>query len=931
MHATVTVSHDPFAPGLHLPVREIAEACTLAQTAPETRLPHILLRNGEPLLRAHWNEPVRDGDVLTWVCLPQDGDIGGLLKVAAMMAVAYYTSGLVQGGNITLFQAAAINMGATLLVNALIPPPKVAGDTLPALAQPSPTYNLQSQGNLARLEQAIPVQYGRLCVFPDLAALPYAEYAGNEQYLFQLMCIGWGEYDVEAVRIDDTPVSSFDEITYEVISPGGTISLFPAAVTTSPEVTGQEAVGLFAATYAQSGTTITVTLAGHGLSVGKAVNLAVTSGTSASGDYVVATVPTTGTFTVTAAAAVTTSGNLSLTRYVGGFIAAGPTTVTNTLGLDFVASRGLYTYNTTTGAVTSKSMTVEISYRPVDDAGTPIGAFLTTVRTFTDSTTTPQRYSVRIDVAAGRHEVRVRRTDTKDTATSVGHELLWGGLRAYLRGSNSFAGVTLLAMRMRASNNLSNLSARKINVICTRRVPVWNGSTWSAPQASRSIAWAAADILRSSTNGAGMADGRIDLAALLSLDTVWSGRGDAFDGRFDSSGTLWDALSAVLAAGRARPYMQGGIVRVARDQAASLPVALFSVRNIVKGSFQISQSMPGSQTADSVTGSYFDNQQWAPLRVTEGVPGSAKAKPAKISLFGITDRAQARREAVYQAACNRYRRRFVRFSVEMDGFIPSFGDLIAIAHDVPAWGQTFEASAWVAGTRVLTLDGIPKWGSGTHYIGLRRRDGSLDGPIVVAAGSAANQLLLASAPAITPETGTARERTHIVFGPGETWRQRARVTACRPRDAEHVDIEAVCEDDNVHTAEAGLVVDAPTSSQLTTLYTTPIVAGLVVRSSVSDASKAMLSWQAAAGAASYLVEMAPNNLAGTAWTRVAETTATNFAVTALYGNNTWIRVAGVGSTRGPWALQYFGNASDLMWTTDTAAFWTADSNNAWKA
>lgn len=930
--ASITVASDPFRPSWHEPARVITAPVPLAATEPATELPHILLRNGQPVLRAQWGELVQHGDAITWVCLPQSGDSSGILRLVALAVISYFTVGA--GGaamGLTATQGAVLMVAGTMLVNALIPPPKPnAADAASALATPSPTYNLQAQGNLARLEQAIPVQYGRLCVFPDLASLPYAEYAGNEQYLYQLMCIGYGEYEIEAVRIDDTPVTAFDEIAYEIIDPGGTITIFPGAVNTSAEVTGQEALGLLAGTYSQSGTTITVTLTGHGLSVGRSVLLDFTSGTAVDGEFTVATTPTGDTFTVTAGGALTTSGNVNVTRFLGGFIANTAGTDAVTLGLDFIASRGLYSYNTGTGAVTSMSVSVEVSYRTVDAAGAPTGSWVTVPKTFTDSTTTPQRYSFRQDVSAARYEVRVRRTDAKNTATTVGHELLWGGLRAYLRGSNSYAGVTLLAMRMRASNNLSNLSARKINVICTRKIPTWTGSAWTANTATRSIAWAAADLLRSST-GAALDDTRIDVAGLQALDAVWSARGDTFNGRWDRSVTLWEALQSILSAGRARPFLQGGVVRFARDQAATLPVALFSARNMVKGSLQISQIMPGTQTADCVTATYFDDVQWAPQRITEGVAGSAKLKPAKVDLFGVTDRLQARREAIYHAASNRYRRRTVRFATEMEGFIPSFGDLIAIAHDVPAWGQSFEVVATNTDGTQLTLDAAPTWGSGTHYVGLRNRDGSVDGPIVVVAGATSTQVTLATAPARVPYVGGNEERTHLVFGPGETWRQRARVTSCRPRDAEHVEIEAVCEDDNVHTAELGLVVDTPTSSQLTTLYTTPVVSGLVIRSSAADALKALLSWQAAAGAEYYVIEMAPNNLAGTAWTRVAESTATNYAVTVLYGVTTWIRVAGVGATRGPWASAYFGAASDFMWTTDSALFWSADANLQWKA
>jgi len=63
-------------------------------------------------------------------------------------------------------------------------------------------------------------------------------------------------------------------------------------------------------TYSQAGTTITVTLTGHGLVIGSRVLLRFTSGTATANIFTVATIPTADTFTVTATTAATTSGNV---------------------------------------------------------------------------------------------------------------------------------------------------------------------------------------------------------------------------------------------------------------------------------------------------------------------------------------------------------------------------------------------------------------------------------------------------------------------------------------------------------------------------------------------------------------------------------------------------------------------------------------------
>lgn len=58
--------------------------------------------------------------------------------------------------------------------------------------------------------------------------------------MYQLHCIGQGEYDVEQIRIEDTLISSFEEITYQIIPPCSPNTLFAEDVITSAEVAGQE-------------------------------------------------------------------------------------------------------------------------------------------------------------------------------------------------------------------------------------------------------------------------------------------------------------------------------------------------------------------------------------------------------------------------------------------------------------------------------------------------------------------------------------------------------------------------------------------------------------------------------------------------------------------------------------------------------------------
>ena len=71
-------------------------------------------------------------------------------------------------------------------------------------------------------------------------------------------------------------------------------------------------------TYAQSGTTVTLTVASHGVTQGQVVEIDYDTGNAVDGDFAVASVVDANTFTVTASAALTTSGDVIVKRNMKG-------------------------------------------------------------------------------------------------------------------------------------------------------------------------------------------------------------------------------------------------------------------------------------------------------------------------------------------------------------------------------------------------------------------------------------------------------------------------------------------------------------------------------------------------------------------------------------------------------------------------------------
>ena len=698
--------------------------------------PTVCFVNGVAKLRKDWDMVLHQKSVVSFVVLPLGG--GGkssnplqVVLMVALVVATVYTGGAVGAAYGTMWgavAAAGVSVGGGILINTFVPTPKASlnGMTSSSLTQ-SPTYSLQAQGNEARLGNPIPVIYGRHLIYPDFASQPYYKYINNEQYVYQLHCIGQGEYDVEQIRIEDTPISSFEEITYKIIPPGGKNTLFEEDVITSAEVAGQE---------------------------------------------------------------------LLKDQITGPFVLNPAETVINKIEIDVAFQRGCY-YANDSGGMDNKTIQWRIDARLIDDEDNAVDDWFTLgSESITSNSHNAMYKTYTYSVATGRYEIRATRLDTKDTSSRAGHEIRWGSAKGYIVSDKNYGNVTLLAITMRATDNLSQRSSRMVNCIVTRKLPIWlPDAGWSTPVATRSIAWALADILKSNY-GAKLADKNIDLEALSLLDRTWNSRGDTFNAVFDSKLTVYEALSRCAKVGRAIPFIQGGIVRFVRDEPKTIPVAMFGPRNIVKNSLSIQYVMPSEDTADNVCVQYFSEKTWKTSEVVGSFEGSSSDKTATVELFGCTNKDQALREATYMALANRYRRRIVTFSTELEGLIPSYGDLIAITHDMAKWGQGGE----VVEKRGLTLslsEPVAFEDGQTHYVALRQKNGSLSGPYVVTAGTLNTEVVLSEEADMDIFTGTDTERTHFAFGTANKWSVFARVTGIRPR-SDKVEITAVIEDERVH-------------------------------------------------------------------------------------------------------------------------------------
>lgn len=811
----------------------------------------IVQVNGDYLLADQWARRIRNEDVVVVCLLPGDGGGSNPLRIVLTVALAVaaaYTGGAAAAAYAGATGAAATS-AAALAVGALASAVVMIGggmllnallpppkpNAMQAREKASPTYTIGAQGNTARLMEAIPVLYGRHLIYPDFAAQPYTEIDSNQVYLYQLFCISQGDVDIEQIRIEETDIDNFAEVRYQIVKPGQRVTLFPDNVVTSTAVQGLEL---------------------------KSPN----------------------------------EGGV----FLGPFVANPAGTKTNQIAVDIVFPKGLF-YANDEGGLDSVNVSWEVQVREIDDNGDPASAWQSVgIESYSNATNTTQMRTYRYDVDEGRYEVRARKTSNAHNDARYGETVQWAGMRAYLPSQSSYGNLTMLAVVMRATNNLNQSTARRINVIGTRKLKKWDPvNGWSASEsATRSPAWAFADVLANTEYGKGMLDSRVNLNEIYRLAQVWDSRGDTFDGVFDTTISLWEALSRIARVGRATPMYYAGVVDIVRNEPRTVQKAMFTPRNIVEGTFSLDYKFVEHDSPDHVIVEIVNEDTWQPDEVKCVLPGGTDLRPYRLQLPGVINRAQAWREGISMAAANRDQRRFVQLSTELEGNIPKYSDLAGITHDVPKWGLSGFIVAYDESSGTLTTSEPLEWWPGeNHYIGLHARDGSIQGPYRVTQGADEFTAILASSPDIYVSDGATEEFTTYQFGPGEKRALAAQVLSTLPDENDRVALTFVNYAESVHIAENGGEVPPPAPPSLLPVTPNAPVVDEVTVYAAAVPGEQVVSCTPARGATAY--EFEASNDSGATWTPLGSNTVPNLRI-RLPAGPWWVRARGVGAMPGPW-------------------------------
>ena len=851
--------------------------------------PFVIIVNGGYVLQSDWGRKLKDGDLIVTLPLPPHLQGGGgksnplkiILQIALIAAAIWVPGALGLAG----WQAGAVgaltSVVGSMLINALLP--EAVATSAEAVAS-APSLLVGTQNNGARIRQPMPVLYGRRRFYPDLAAMPYNEMSDNSAYLYQLFCLTMGKMDVEQISIEKTPIANFDNVEYQIVEPYGSVTLFPDNVYTAPEVQDIELEGAVIG----SGSDV--------IGYKKVVSFSMGG--------------TTGVVTKTTSY-TPTLGTLAFKTYT----ATPHGRETSRISVDFSFPGGLASVDSG-GTVNSASVDFIVEYRKIDETGSPLGGWVrANSKSFegsvevvgsvgateqkdvevsdriTAASVDGQLRTINYAVPMGRYEVRIARSNVDSDKTSVSDSMRWIGLRSYMPSVKTYGNCTMLAVKIKATNNLNSNIARRVNVLGTRILPVFDGVTW-ADQPTRSPAWAAADVLRNTDYGRRFDDRRINIDELRRLSAVFNTRGDYCDGLFLDDTTIWEALSRVLEVGRTKQIYYAGMIDFVRNEKKLLSKSyMFTPNNMIKDSFNVRYEYPKHNDADYIIVEYTDPVSWSVKQVDCFLDDTQKTKPLTIQLSFCADRQQAWREGIHRAAINRVQREFPSFTTEMEGMLPRYGDKLLLSHDVPEWA----ASGWICystGAQISTSEELPWQDGANHVIALRARDGTVQG--VYPCSKVDDQTaLIAGFFELSKEN---EEPTHYIFGTSESVGLEAIMLSATPDVDQKVGVTCVTYSDYPHEAENSLsmpIDDIGDTEDDEVLA----VAQLSVKKSIVD-NVFSVSCNHVRDASKYQFQWSDDG--GSNWSAAVESTSNTISTALPFGGAIKLRARAVGTFVDAW-------------------------------
>lgn len=553
------------------------------------------------------------------------------LLTALVNVASPYIAGSVLGAGASVgalkLATTAISLVLGLAINALIKPPSIPS------ANNDPVFTITGVQNSFNPFGVVPQVWGRHMMFPTLTATGYTEVNGTDIYYRGRMTFGVGpDISLEQLKIGTTPISEFDDVSIEFRNVDR--DLTEADI---PELAGMDVKWRY------------------GVEQMSLYPNDITEDTY----------------------------NVLMEQNVDVVRVTRPDTLTASLDISFQALGG----RNSEGRSRNVDVDVDFHYRLVGD----VDWISAGSETYSGSDQKFRRFVKNIFFPTkGTYDIAVTRTNEEDDRASYYDDAFLTAIRSDSGDSiPSHPDISEITFRVRATEQL-NGQIDSLNAIVNRLIPVWDGTSWSAPQKSRHPA----DIIPAMLRGAGLAkpvsQDRINLAELITYraeEPHWT-----FDIVYDGEITVREMLDQAAAAGRVRRSITEVKHSIVRDRSAGPVRAYFTPHNTwgFIGRKQFTKPLHGLRC--TFISEAQDFQQDEAIVYFDGYDASNATEIEELSLIGVViaraelDLGNVFRLARYHMAVAILRPESFEFYCGIDHLAANLGDKIKVSHDVTKWG-----------------------------------------------------------------------------------------------------------------------------------------------------------------------------------------------------------------------------------------------------
>ncbi|MGD9850099.1 MAG: host specificity factor TipJ family phage tail protein [Nitrospirales bacterium] len=705
----LTIAPNPFTQDRHLLTRPAGGS--LRQVLDSTGWPAEYMAvsiDGVPVPpdRWEWLMP-REGQLITARVYPKYGGnsrnknigriVAGVVLIVAAVATANAGLGLtaaqVSGGGILGISSGSLALAGTALVAAgllglVTPVPKPLNSGVQDNA-----FSIAGTRNVFEPYGVVPKVYGLVRTYPKVAAVPFTEISGADQYLRMVFEVGYLPMTISDIRIGETAIADFGEVQYEIrdsvtgespltlytrdvveealsillTNAGGWFTQTTALETDeiSIDVSALSGFGRYDSTsvlrveivylrvqYAPTGTTDWVNIPNGDTETGAVIDVGLTNPVR------VYSPGTAGR--VFAGDVLTFAGILGTTELNGNTyeVAAVGSNYVDLLGVDGTA----FTPYVGGGGWTRQS-----------------GIFVQT------RSSSIVRRNKTWSVPRGQYDVRIMRMDNDETATNIADKLTWTALRSFKNVPPITAtGRALIAIRIKASEKLNGV-VDELNCLAQNHAPVYDGAAWSV-QPTTNPAWAYADTLAGTWQDMPLALSRLDAEGLK----AWADRCDAAGREFNfvlnDDRTIFEMLQVITQTGRAAFGMKNDLYSVVEDRPQSTVVQHFTPRNTwdFEGE-RAFYTIPHALKIDFLN----EEKNFLPdtrIVYDDGYHEGNATEFEGLQWEGITDPQQVWKEGRFHLAQMRLRAELYRFNTDMEHLVCTRGDLVRLSNQAALLG-----------------------------------------------------------------------------------------------------------------------------------------------------------------------------------------------------------------------------------------------------